>query len=78
MLNRTHIARAHKIAAELEAEGLDVVTAGTIIGMALGIFMEGQPHSHRNLVPLATALNDVAQKAFDALREGRERDPGHG
>ena len=76
-LNKSHIARAHKIASELEAEGCSAMEAGVIISMALGIFMEGQPNSHRNLQPLAASMFEIAQKSFDALREGRNKEPGH-
>lgn len=77
MADKSHIARAHKIAAELEAEGHSAVDGGIILSMALGIFMEGQPDSHRNLKPLTDSMLNVAQTAFDALRDGRKREAGH-
>lgn len=73
-LNKSHIARAHHIASELESEGYSAVDGGAVLSMALGIFMEGQPGSHRHLEPLTTTMLKVAQTAFDALRAGRERD----
>lgn len=74
---KSQIGRAHKIASELQAEGFSAVDGGLILSMALGIFMEVQPDSHRNLEPLAESMLAVAQKTFDALRAGRNRDAGH-
>lgn len=77
MTDKSHIGRAHKIAAELEAEGYSAIDGSTILSMALGIFMEGKPDSHRNLKPLTDSMLKVAQISFDALRAGREREAGH-
>lgn len=74
MLDRSLIPRAHKIASELETEGRGAAEVSAILSMALGIFMEGQPNSHRNLQPLADTMLSGAQMAFDALREGRNRE----
>lgn len=71
------IGRAHKIASELEAEGFSTTEASTILAMALGILAEGDERGHRNLRPLANGMLKAAQLAFDALRDGRNREPGH-
>jgi hypothetical protein len=76
MSDRTHIGRAHKIASELGQEGYSPTDGGLILSMALGIFMEGQADSHRNLQPIADAMLKTAQMAFDALRDSRNRDAG--
>lgn len=77
MADKSNIARAHKIAAELEADGYSATDGSLILSMALGIFVEGQPDSHRNLELLTDAMLRAAQMAFDALRQGRKRNAGH-
>ena len=74
--NKMNIARAHKIASELEAEGYSAEDSTTILSMALGIFMEGKG-GHRNLKPLTDSMLRCAQIAFDALRQGRRHEPGN-
>lgn len=71
MANTVVIARAHKIAWELEEDGYSPTDGSMILSMALGIFMEGQVGSHRNLLPIAEAMLKIAQITFDAMREAR-------
>jgi hypothetical protein len=76
-MNRTDtIARAHKIATELEAEGYSPEDGSMVLSMALGIFVEGTENSHRNLEPLIAGMHRAAQIAFDALRQSRQSKPG--
>lgn len=71
------VRRAHLIAADLEQSGVSAVDGSTILSVALGIFMEAQAGSHRNLEPVLSAMLKAAQLTFDAVRTARERDPGH-
>jgi hypothetical protein len=44
--------------------------------MAMGIYMDAQEGSHRNLKPLADGVCEAAQIAFDALNAHRNKS-GH-
>ena len=72
------IGMAHRIASQLWDAGIRGPDGGVILAMALGIYVEAQEGcSHRNIWPLVGAMMKAAQMAFDALREGREREPGN-
>ncbi len=73
MGNKNDIARAHKIALDLERDGFTIKSGSVVLAMALGILAEGEPKSHRNLRPLIDALTKAAQITFDALRTNREK-----
>lgn len=73
---RDHIALAHDIATRLWDAGLRGPDGMTVMGMAMGIYMEAQEGSHRNLKPIADAVCSVAQQTFDAFQQSRER-KGH-
>lgn len=64
------IGRAYKIAIELEAEGVRMPHAATVLAMALGIMAEAEG-GHRELKVLTDAMLKAAQIAFDAMRDSR-------
>jgi len=70
------ISMAHKIATLLWDAGVRGPDGLTILGMAMGIYMEAQEGAHRNMRPLSEALLKSAQMTFDAFREGKQRQPG--
>lgn len=76
-LTSEHSGEAWKIAKALENTDLPEGTVLAILGMAMGIYMEGRDGAHRELRPLTDAITKCAQISFDALRAGREREPGH-
>jgi hypothetical protein len=75
-LSNDHTGAAWKIAKQMEESGYDETQALSVIGMALGIYVESIEGSHRGLLPLSDALLNVAQKTFDAMRAGRNREAG--
>lgn len=72
-----HISIAHGIATALWDAGVSGPDGLTIMAMALGIYMESQEGSHRNLEPLAEVVCSVAKQTFDAFRQGKKREPAH-
>lgn len=68
---------AHDIATQLGSQALDGPEGVQVLAMAMGIFLEGQEGSHREMIPVARAINEVAQIVFDKLREARGREAGH-
>ncbi len=74
---KSFIGDAWEIAHLLETKGFSGVDGALVLAMALGIFCEGQPDSHRGLKPLVDGVLTAAQGAFDALRASRDRDEGN-
>lgn len=72
------IVMAHCFVTMLNKNGFTAVNGMTALGMALGLFIEGQEGAHRELKPLTDAICEAAQVTFDAIRIGRSREPGHG
>ncbi len=68
---------AHGIATTLWDAGVRGPEGLTIMAMALGIYMEAQAGSHRNLEPLAEVICSVAKQTFDAFQQGKKREAAH-
>jgi hypothetical protein len=68
---------AHEIATRLWDAGLRGPDGTVVLAMAMGIYMESQEGSHRNLKPINDALLSVAQQTFDAFQANKKRGPGH-
>lgn len=73
----TRIRLAWAIAKMLDDAVVSGPEGNMILAMALGIFVEGQDGSHRDMLPLAEATLKTAQVTFDALRAGRKRKPAN-
>ena len=69
------IVLATKIATMLYDAKLQGPDGASILAMALGIYVESHPDSHRELAPLCEGMLKAAQIAFDALREASSREP---
>lgn len=76
-LTNEHSGEAWKIAKALEATGLPEGTVLAILGMAMGIYMEGRDGAHREMQPLTESITKCAQISFDAIRASRGRETGH-
>lgn len=70
------IGTACQFAKVLERQNLSCPDGINALAMAIGIWVEGQDGSHREMLPLVDAALKVAQITFDALRAGRNREPG--
>lgn len=67
---------AYEIASMLWEKGFRGPDGLTVIGMAMGIYLEAQEGAHRNLEPINDALLRAAKMTFDAMRAGRDGKAG--
>ena len=74
----SRIAMAHAIAVQLEAAGCRGPDGLTVLAMAMGIYLAGQPEAHRNLRGMSDLVFHEAVNVFDMLRAAMAHEPGHG
>lgn len=67
------IETAYEFAQKLWGMDITAPEGLMILGMAMGIFLESVEGSHRDMIPLADALHETAQRTFDQMRGGRDR-----
>lgn len=69
---------AHEIATRLDEANLHGGEGSAVLAMAMGIYVEGEPGSHREFRVINDTMFKIAQMTFDTLRAARCRQPGHG
>jgi len=70
------IGDSYKIAKMLWDSGYSGPDGATVLAMALGIYMESQEGSHRNMRPVVDAMLKSAQITFDAFQANKNRSSG--
>jgi len=74
----SRIAMAHAIAARLEEDGCRGPDGLTVLAMAMGIYLAGQPDAHRDIRQMSDLVFQEALHVFDVLRAAMAHEPGHG
>lgn len=69
---------AHEIATLLHERGQQGHAGVTVLALALGIYIESQPNTHRGMQCMTDLVCAVAVEVFDKLRAARSLTPGRG